>query len=99
MNRQPLPVLPPIKLADALAKSQVKLARLCGVSPNTVANWVKTNCVSAEAAVIIEAAVGVHRSALRPDLWAPQDYPEVYQVAPLPEAEPIVSREECARVE
>jgi len=58
-----------IAKAIALAGGQKKLASACGVSQAAVSKWHLGGTVSAENALKIEAATGISRSRLRPDLW------------------------------
>lgn len=48
------------------------LARKIGISQPSVSNW---SCVPAERVLSVEAATGIQRTVLRPDLYAPQDTP------------------------
>lgn len=57
---------------DALA-SQAAMARLCGVSQPTVFKWLRRNKpLPAEHVLKVEAATGISRHDLRPDIY-PRD--------------------------
>lgn len=53
------------------AGSQSALARMIGTTQQNVHHWVKRSWVPAEVVKSIEAATGVPRHELRPDLWEP----------------------------
>ncbi|TQI72941.1 YdaS antitoxin of YdaST toxin-antitoxin system [Bosea sp. AK1] len=55
--------------AIALAGSEAKLAERVGCSQVAINKAKRVGRVSAEMAVKIEAAVGIPRQQLRPDLW------------------------------
>ncbi len=56
--------------AVRIAGSQGKLARICGVSSTAVWKWVQNSKrVPAEFVLPIEAATGVSRHSLRPDIY------------------------------
>lgn len=58
------------------AGSQSALARICGVSPTAVWKWVQSSKrIPAEFVMRVEAATGVSRHFLRPDIY-PVDLPE-----------------------
>jgi DNA-binding transcriptional regulator YdaS (Cro superfamily) len=65
--------LTPLQARDRaieLLGSQGKLARLCGVSNTAVWKWVKSSKpIPAEHVLTVEAAVGVSRHVLRPDIY------------------------------
>lgn len=61
-----------IKRAVHKAGNQSKLARICGVTPQAVQQWVAANRVPAGKAIAIEKATGISRCDLRPDLY-PKD--------------------------
>jgi DNA-binding transcriptional regulator YdaS (Cro superfamily) len=48
-----------------------KLAASIGVAQNVVSNWRKRGKVPAEHVLAVEAASGVSRHALRPDVFGP----------------------------
>lgn len=48
-----------------------KLAAAIGVAQNVVSNWRKRGKVPAEHVLAIEAATGVSRHSLRPDVFGP----------------------------
>lgn len=56
-----------LKWAIEIAGSQVKLARLLGISHQALNKW---QDVPPRHIIAIERATGVHRSLLRPDLYA-----------------------------
>lgn len=63
-------------LATDLIGSQGKLARLCGVSSTAVWKWVQSSKrLPGEYVLQVEAATGVPRHLLRPDLY-PLDLPQ-----------------------
>ena len=53
------------------AGSQSELARICGVSQPAVWKWLQVKRVPAEYVLRIEAATGVSRHHLRPDIYPP----------------------------
>lgn len=55
--------------AIAIAGSEAKLAERVGCSQVAINKAKRVGRVSAEMAVKIEAAVGIPRQQLRPDLW------------------------------
>ena len=57
-----------LRAAIGLAGGQAALAKALGVSQPAVANWLARR-VPAERVLPIEAATGVHRHRLRPDLY------------------------------
>lgn len=57
-------------LATKLAGSNAALARICGISPTAVWKWVQSSKqVPPEYVLRIEAATGVSRHDLRPDIY------------------------------
>lgn len=58
-----------IERACKAAGSQSALARLLSVTPQAVQNWCATGRVPAERVIHVEAASGVPRHELRPDLY------------------------------
>ncbi|MAO79608.1 MAG: cytoplasmic chaperone TorD [Nocardioides sp.] len=64
-----------LQLALDKAGSQVRLAEICGVSQPTVWGWLKTKKprLPAEYVLKVEAALGVSRHELRPDIYPAQD--------------------------
>lgn len=59
-----------LERAVALAGGQSALARICGVSQPSVWAWLKNDKpLPAEHVLKVEAATGVSRSDLRPDLY------------------------------
>lgn len=67
-------------LARALAKlnnNQSEMARVCGVSQPTVWAWINNGkALPAEHVLKVEAATGVSRHDLRPDLYPREPAPE-----------------------
>lgn len=61
----------PILRAIAVLGTPYRLARAVGVKPPTVHGWVKTGRVPATRVLAVEAATGVSRHALRPDIFGP----------------------------
>lgn len=55
--------------------SQAELARVCGQKPQAVTRWLAKGVVPAVHVLTIEAATGVSRHLLRPDVFGPM--PEV----------------------
>ena len=79
----------PIERACDAVKGQAKLARLIGVSPANVNQWVTGNRpVPIERCVAIERATGglVTRKDLRPQDWE-SIWPELADVSPQPVAQ------------
>lgn len=62
-----------IQKAIEIAGGRNALARACGKAPPHVNSWLKQRRVTADTAVLIDAATKgqVSKSALRPDLWPP----------------------------
>lgn len=60
------------KLLAEKGFTQSGLAAMLGVNKSTVALWVLRR-IPAERVMEIEAATGIHRSDLRPDLYPPAD--------------------------
>ncbi|WP_443750364.1 transcriptional regulator [Asticcacaulis solisilvae] len=52
-----------------LAGSQAKLGKIGGVSATAVQKWISAGRVRAESVLAIEAATGVSRHDLRPDIY------------------------------
>ncbi len=61
----------PIEAAVAAAGSGYRLARLVGVKPPTVHTWIKQGRIPAERVLAVEAATGISRHTLRPDVFGP----------------------------
>lgn len=61
----------PLERAIKAVDGQSKLARICGVTQPSVWGWLhkRNGVVPAEYVPAIEAATGVSRHELRPDLW------------------------------
>lgn len=59
----------PIQRAARAAGGQSALARRVGVQPQSVNLWVRHGRVPAERVLAVEAATGVPRHELRPDLY------------------------------
>lgn len=62
-----------IDRAIEAAGSASELARQLGVVPMTVTQWRKRGQVPAERCLAIEAATGVSRHDLRPDVFGPAE--------------------------
>ena len=58
-----------IHRACEAAGSQSALARMLEVTPQAVQSWCATGRVPAERVISIEAATGISRHELRPDLY------------------------------
>lgn len=58
--------------AIAAAGSQQKLAAQIGVTQQAVSIWQRSGRVPAEAAVKVEAATGIPRADIRPDIFGEQ---------------------------
>lgn len=77
MDTQPTPLGPyhALQLALERAGSQSQLARICGVSQPSVWKWLQSSKrLPAEYVLRVEAATGVSRHDLRPDIY-PVDLP------------------------
>ena len=59
-----------LKLAIAAAGSMSKLARACGVKPQSVRKWVLRGEIPVKRCRQVEKATGVSRKKLRPDFFA-----------------------------
>ena len=60
----------PLALAINVAGSQVALARICGVGQSTVSKWLSgRGLLPAEHVLTVEAATGISRHTLRPDIY------------------------------
>lgn len=80
-----------LHLAARNAGGQSALARMCGVSPTAVWKWLQSSKrLPAEYVLRVEAATGVSRHALRPDI-----YPLDGHAAPPADAEPVL---DCAPI-
>ena len=60
---------------DALGGNQSELARICGVKQPTVWGWINKGrgLLPAEYVLKVEAATGIARHELRPDIFPPPD--------------------------
>lgn len=70
------PSAPALALRAALEKagSQSELARICGVSQPSVWAWIsKAKSLPAEHVLAVEAATGISRHDLRPDIYPRED--------------------------
>lgn len=54
-------------------KSKSALARKVGVTHTAIAKWLSAGRPPAERVLAIEAATGISRHALRPDIYPPED--------------------------
>ena len=71
-----------LKEAERKAGGQSALARICGVSQPSVWRWLNRGVrVTAEAVLTIEAATGISRHDLRPDLY-PRDDAQSVAITP-----------------
>lgn len=69
----PHPAFPILERAIASVGSQAAMGRLCGVSQPAVSLWVRRQkALPAEHVLKVEAATGISRHDLRPDLY-PRD--------------------------
>jgi DNA-binding transcriptional regulator YdaS (Cro superfamily) len=59
----------PIQSAIAAAGSQSELARRCGVKQGHVWKWLKSGRVPPTRVLAVEAATGISRHELRPDIY------------------------------
>lgn len=78
-------------LHDAIVHtgSQTAFGQLCGVSQQAVAKWMKgRKPLPAEHVLTVEAATGISRHELRPDIYPPDGAP-----APAPADSPAASFE------
>lgn len=64
--------LTPVERAIRSVGSQKAVAALLGVKQPSVARWKKTGQVPPERVLALEAASGVSRSLLRPDIYPPE---------------------------
>lgn len=55
------------------AGSQVALAKACDVSPQAVNQWVSKGKPPADKVLVIEAATGISRHELRPDIFGQRE--------------------------
>lgn len=55
--------------------SQAELARVCGQKPQAITRWLAKGVVPAVHVLAIEAASGVSRHLLRPDVFGPEPAP------------------------
>jgi DNA-binding transcriptional regulator YdaS (Cro superfamily) len=65
----------PLNTAIERVGSQVALASACGVTPQAVHQWVGKGKPPADKVLAIEAASGVSRHDLRPDIFGPAAEP------------------------
>lgn len=79
-----------LKRAIRLAGSQSKLAQIVGRSQPTVSLWVKGDMkLPAECVLSVEAALGIPRYELRPDIYPPEEHVPASQApAQVPSAQP-----------
>ena len=88
-----------LKHAVVLAGGQSSLARLCGVSQTAVWKWLQSGKrLPAEYVLAVEAALGISRHLLRPDIYPLDTSAAALSVSaiaePTPRCGPILSR--CA---
>jgi DNA-binding transcriptional regulator YdaS (Cro superfamily) len=58
------------------AGGQARLARILGLSPTTLNSWLRRGTrLPAEHVLAIEAALGIPRHELRPDIYPPAEAP------------------------
>ncbi|AUW59423.1 hypothetical protein C1T17_16345 [Sphingobium sp. SCG-1] len=90
MERQITP-FEALQKAVETACSQSALARICGVSQTAVWKWLQSSKrVPAEYVLRVEAATGIPRHWLRPDIY-PADMPPPVSVEPEIECGPVLS--------
>lgn len=63
----------PLQRAIATAGSGYRLAKLIGIKPPSIHDWVKSGRIPAERVLAVEAATGISRSELRPDIYPAAD--------------------------
>lgn len=69
MNERPTPYEALLQAVQS-AGSQSELARICGVSQNSVWKWVQSGKrLPAEYVLAVEGATGIDRNHLRPDIY------------------------------
>ncbi|WP_080572834.1 transcriptional regulator [Sphingobium yanoikuyae] len=77
MNQESPIVVTAPRIAEALG-SQSALARLCGVSQQSVSKWVLRNkLLPAEHVLAVEHATGISRHDLRPDIY-PREHGSIH---------------------
>ncbi len=59
----------PLENAIAAAGSKYRLAKLIGIKPPSVHDWLRTGRIPAERVIAVEAATGISRHELRPDIY------------------------------
>ena len=59
----------PLEEAIAVAGSRYRLAKLIGIKPPSVHDWTRSGRVPAERVLAVEAAAGISRHKLRPDIY------------------------------
>ncbi len=62
-----------IEIAVKRAGSQSELARRIGVRQGYIWKWLKSGRIPAERVLAVEAATGISRSELRPDIYPAAD--------------------------
>ena len=65
-----------IQDAVAIAGSQSELARRIGVRQGYIWKWLRSKKVPAERVLAVEAATGISRHTLRPDVFGPAPDPD-----------------------
>lgn len=86
-----------LKRAIRLAGSQSKLAQIVGRSQPTVSLWIKGDMkLPAECVLPVEAALGIPRYELRPDIYPPEEHvPASRAPAQVPPAHPSASAKQA----
>ena len=64
----------PIENAIAAAGSGYRLAKLIGIKPPSIHDWIKKGRIPAERVLAVEAATGISRHELRPDIYPVEDH-------------------------
>ena len=64
----------PLEKAIAVAGSKYRLAKLIGIKPPSVHGWMRSERIPAERVLAVEAATGISRHELRPDIYPVSDH-------------------------
>ena len=64
----------PLEKAIAVAGSKYRLAKLIGIKPPSVHAWMRSGRIPAERVLAVEAATGISRYELRPDIYPAEDH-------------------------